>query len=172
MHRLAAQYPHLKIVLNGGLNTLHQVDTHLGLSVGGDKGDSVQEWVCAGEERGGGEGGVHGCMLGRAVYTNPFLFSRADTKYFGASSDMCLTRGQVLERYYDYCERVMQEQEQRQQSGSGLCDPSAEHVPGDEKAGGGQYSKTSDESGGGIKIGKLVDAVKHVFHGCPVSSKQ
>jgi hypothetical protein len=88
------------------------------------------------------------------VWTNPFLFSRADSTMYGASSDPGLTRAQVLDRYYDHCERVMQED----RDGDGR-----EHVFGPATVTG----MGEGEGAGGVKIGKLLDAAKNVFHACP-----
>lgn len=145
MHRLAAQFPDLRFVLNGGLETLEQVDAHLGLpSPDGGGG----QWL---EEGGGGaEGGslLHGCMLGRAAYTDPFLLAGADSRYFGAAEDQDLTRGGVLASYYDYCDRVMwQEPEEEQAEGLGQGGSS------------------------GVKVGELLDATKNLFHGCAGASR-
>eukprot|EP00603_Paraphysomonas_imperforata_P004705 CAMPEP_0114435526 /NCGR_PEP_ID=MMETSP0103-20121206/12891_1 /TAXON_ID=37642 ORGANISM="Paraphysomonas imperforata, Strain PA2" /NCGR_SAMPLE_ID=MMETSP0103 /ASSEMBLY_ACC=CAM_ASM_000201 /LENGTH=420 /DNA_ID=CAMNT_0001605585 /DNA_START=157 /DNA_END=1419 /DNA_ORIENTATION=+ len=159
VHRLVAEYPDLQFVLNGGLTSLGQVDEHMGLTSLGHSDEQQQDWGLP----------VHGCMVGRAVYTNPFLVSHADTKYFGASSDPCLTRGELLERYYDYCGGVMQEGGR----GSGLCDANPDELhevlDGRGHQDVGSASKSSDE--GKVKIGKLLDAAKNVFHSCKGVSK-
>jgi tRNA-dihydrouridine synthase len=162
VHRLVTEYPDLQFVLNGGLGSMQQVDAHLGLGpLSCGEVLHSQPLSDYGEENGWGQP-VHGCMVGRAVYTNPFMFSQADTRYFGASSDPNLTRGQVLERYFDYCDRVMQEG----MEGSGLCDPNPEEQDLVDAAtmDVGSRGKSSDD--GKVKIGKLLDAAKNVFHGC------
>lgn len=47
--------------------------------------------------------GIHGAMIGRAVYHNPLLFATADSTFYGVK-DPCLTRRQILQRYLRYCE--------------------------------------------------------------------
>eukprot|EP00981_Chlorochromonas_danica_P015302 scaffold11566_cov156-Ochromonas_danica.AAC.2 len=53
--------------------------------------------------------GVHGVMLGRAVYNNPLVLAQADSRVYG-KRDPCLTRRQILERYMDYCDYMQSEQ--------------------------------------------------------------
>jgi tRNA-dihydrouridine synthase A len=57
VYRLKQDFPHLTIVLNGGVRTLDEAQAHL--------------------ER------VDGVMLGRAVYENPFVLEQADARFFG-----------------------------------------------------------------------------------------
>eukprot|EP01041_Mallomonas_annulata_P011402 gene11402-23855_t len=82
-HRLARDFPDLKFVLNGGINSFEEVDVHL------------QEYE--------GLPAVNGCMIGRAAFNNPFLFATADSTYFDRA-DPCLSRRSVVERYLDYCD--------------------------------------------------------------------
>ena len=70
-------YPHLCIVINGGVKSLDQVEHHL------------QH--------------VDGVMMGREAYANPYLLSVVDQRFFGDPSDP-YSRQQVLEHYLDYCE--------------------------------------------------------------------
>ena len=78
VYKLKKAYPHLRIVINGGVKSLDQVEHHL------------QH--------------VDGVMIGREAYTNPYLLSVVDRRFFGGTSDPC-SRQQILERYLDYCER-------------------------------------------------------------------
>lgn len=57
VYRLKQDFPHLTIVLNGGVRTLDEAQAHL--------------------ER------VDGVMLGRAVYEDPFVLEQADARFFG-----------------------------------------------------------------------------------------
>lgn len=59
--RIKQQFPHLTIVLNGGITTLDDVKHKLDL--------------------------VDGVMIGRAAVNDPFLFRHADTEIFGADQD-------------------------------------------------------------------------------------
>jgi tRNA-dihydrouridine synthase A len=59
VYRLKEDFPHLTIVLNGGVRTLEEAEAHL--------------------ER------VDGVMLGRAVYEDPFVLAEADRRFFSSS---------------------------------------------------------------------------------------
>ena len=61
VYRLAREHPDLEIVINGGITTLAQCQQHL------------QH--------------VHGVMLGREPYRNPYLLAEVDHELFGASDD-------------------------------------------------------------------------------------
>jgi tRNA-dihydrouridine synthase len=89
VHRLVQDFPELTFILNGGITTLDSVDTHL-FGVG-DMNPPV-----------------HGVMIGRAVYNDPYLLSTVDSRYYGRP-DPCLTRRQVMERYLDHCDKMQAE---------------------------------------------------------------
>jgi tRNA-dihydrouridine synthase A len=75
VQQVKQNFPHLQIVLNGGIMDLTQGKSHL-------------------ED-------FDGVMLGRAAYKNPYLFSNADEAFFGsAKSD--LSRERVLQNYIPY----------------------------------------------------------------------
>ncbi|RDI95658.1 tRNA dihydrouridine(20/20a) synthase DusA [Meiothermus sp. QL-1] len=57
VYRLKQDFPHLTVVLNGGVRTLDEVEAHLAH--------------------------VDGVMLGRAVYEDPFVLAEADARFFG-----------------------------------------------------------------------------------------
>lgn len=74
VYRLKQDFPQLTIVLNGGIRTLDEAQTHL----------------------------IHvdGVMLGRAAYDDPFVLERADQKLFGlAHSTTRLEVAQAMLRY-------------------------------------------------------------------------
>mmetsp|Transcript_17596 Transcript_17596/g.17669 ORF Transcript_17596/g.17669 Transcript_17596/m.17669 type:complete len:252 (+) Transcript_17596:118-873(+) len=48
---------------------------------------------------------MHGCMIGRAAYSNPLMFAQADSSFF-LSPDPPVTRRSVIQRYLTYCEQV------------------------------------------------------------------
>ena len=75
--RLKAAHPHLTIVLNGGISTLDETETHLG--------------------------DVNGVMLGRAAYQTPYLLAEVDQRLFGTTSTPP-TRRAVLEGMIPYIE--------------------------------------------------------------------
>lgn len=57
VHRLQREFPHLAIVINGGITNLQQAREQLAL--------------------------VDGVMIGRAAYDNPYLFTTADGEIYG-----------------------------------------------------------------------------------------
>lgn len=58
VHQVKADYPHLTIVLNGGLKTVTDCAGHIAQ-------------------------GLDGCMVGRAAYETPFMLAEADSVIFG-----------------------------------------------------------------------------------------
>ncbi|MBC7573815.1 MAG: tRNA dihydrouridine(20/20a) synthase DusA [Herminiimonas sp.] len=56
-HRLKREFPHLEIILNGGIKTIADIDAHLSH--------------------------VDGVMLGREAYHNPWLMAGFDSRYYG-----------------------------------------------------------------------------------------
>ena len=84
VHRLKANFPDARFILNGGLNTL-------------------DEAVQAGQ-------GLNGVMLGRAAYHDPWLLAQVDARCFGASqveahaSKTPVSRADVVERMAHYAE--------------------------------------------------------------------
>ncbi len=63
VYRIKALYPELEVIINGGIKTLEECDTHL------------QH--------------VDGVMIGREAYQNPWpLLSQADARYFGDDHDI------------------------------------------------------------------------------------
>lgn len=75
VRRLKAEFPHLEIILNGGIESLGQAETLLG--------------------------DCDGVMLGRAAYTNPYLLAEVDQRLFGTERP-APTREQVLSAFADY----------------------------------------------------------------------
>lgn len=89
VHRLVRDFPELKFVLNGGLNTFEDAQLHMNPA-----GYQFEEERLP---------AVHGVMIGRAAYSNPLLLCTADSVFFG-EKDPCLSRRQILQRYIEYCE--------------------------------------------------------------------
>jgi tRNA-dihydrouridine synthase A len=78
VYRLKREFPEVEIVVNGGIETLADIDVHLAY--------------------------VDGVMLGRAAYHDPYLLAQADARLFGGGA---ATRGQIVERMQYYAaERV------------------------------------------------------------------
>ncbi|MGA8515531.1 MAG: tRNA dihydrouridine(20/20a) synthase DusA [Burkholderiaceae bacterium] len=80
VHRLKKEFPHLVIALNGGINTLAQVNTEL------------QQ--------------VDGVMVGREAYHNPWWMAGWDAQFYGdAAARAGITRDSVEAQMVDYMER-------------------------------------------------------------------
>ncbi|MDB2438081.1 tRNA dihydrouridine(20/20a) synthase DusA [Hellea sp.] len=78
VHAMKARYPHLEIVLNGGVKTLSEAQA---------------------EAR-----GLDGVMLGRAAYHNPWILKDIDAMFYGGS-DFTLAREDIVADLIDYAER-------------------------------------------------------------------
>lgn len=83
VYRLKQDFAHLTIVINGGIQTLQDCQTHL------------QH--------------VDGVMLGREAYQNPWLLAQVDTTLYGASDAPCATRGDVIKALVPYIEKQMRD---------------------------------------------------------------
>ncbi|MDG1065794.1 MAG: tRNA dihydrouridine(20/20a) synthase DusA [Luminiphilus sp.] len=81
VYALKKQFPHLTIVLNGGIQSLEECEHHLTK--------------------------VDGVMLGRAAYQTPWLLSRVDSQLFGAE-DPALSRESVIIKLSDYVETYLE----------------------------------------------------------------
>ncbi|MFI4986700.1 MAG: tRNA dihydrouridine(20/20a) synthase DusA [Alphaproteobacteria bacterium] len=79
VHRLKADHPGLEIVLNGGIMSLEQAESHLPH--------------------------VDGIMIGRAAYHDPYILAEADRRFFDAAAPVP-TRHQVIAGLLPYVERM------------------------------------------------------------------
>lgn len=95
VHRLVKDFPELKFIINGGIQTLGQAkqQVHEPFKFISDCGLDQCDLLPP----------VHGAMIGRVAYSNPLSLCTADSEFYGVN-DPCLTRRQILERYIDYCE--------------------------------------------------------------------
>ncbi len=75
VRQLKREYPDLEIIINGGINTLEQAETLL---------DDLD-----------------GVMVGREIYTNPYLLANVDQQLFGATHP-APSRSEVLDAFRDY----------------------------------------------------------------------
>lgn len=80
VYQLKQDFPDLKIIINGGIKTVEEIQHHLKH--------------------------VDGVMLGRESYANPFLFSVIDHAIFNSGTSLEMTRSQIVEDYLLY---MMQE---------------------------------------------------------------
>lgn len=81
VYQLKQDFPHLTIVLNGGVRTLEEVQAHLAK--------------------------VDGVMLGRAVYEDPFVLEAADWMLFGEAR--ATTRLEVAQAMLHYTEAQLEQ---------------------------------------------------------------
>ena len=80
VYKLKKDFPHLEIVINGGIKNLDQSETHLK--------------------------SVDGVMIGRAAYENPFMLKDVDSKFFNKES--CIeSKKQVLNKYFEYVDKQL-----------------------------------------------------------------
>lgn len=79
-YQLKKDFPQFEILINGGIKTLEEIDTHL------------QH--------------VDGVMLGREAYHNPYMMAAFDQRYYGAGQAP-RSREQVLEAMMPYIEQQL-----------------------------------------------------------------
>jgi len=80
VHAIKRQFPHLGIIINGGIRSLAECRQHLEA--------------------------VDGVMLGREAYHNPWVLQAVDAGLYG-EAPQCRTREGVLERFYPYVEQQL-----------------------------------------------------------------
>ena len=120
VHSLVKEFPELKFILNGGIQTFSAAKTHLSATGHHYCYDELQTKFGSGcIDLPGKTWGienisrniplstqlppVHGIMIGRAAFSNPLLFATADSSFYNIP-DPGLTRRQIVDRYIDYCE--------------------------------------------------------------------
>ena len=81
VYRLKRDFPHLRIVVNGGVRTLDAAHAHLAH--------------------------VDGVMIGREAYHNPYLLAAADRRCFGGLAPV-RTRAEILADYLAYIDAQLQ----------------------------------------------------------------
>lgn len=79
--QLKEDFPHLEIILNGGIKTLDECEAHL--------------------QR------FDGVMLGREAYHNPYLLAQVDARLFG-STEPIISRAEALARMRPYIQQHLQ----------------------------------------------------------------
>ncbi|CAN5323060.1 tRNA dihydrouridine(20/20a) synthase DusA [soil metagenome] len=85
VYQLKQDFPQLKIIINGGIKTVEEVETHLQY--------------------------VDGAMLGREACKNPYLFASLEQRFFNSdvSSSSLPTRQEVLTQYVAYISKQLQQ---------------------------------------------------------------
>lgn len=76
VYQLKEDFPHLEIIINGGITTLEQSQNLLGH--------------------------VDGVMVGREAYSNPYLLAQVDQKIYGDGRPV-ISRDEVMLAFIDYC---------------------------------------------------------------------
>ncbi|HWI15759.1 MAG TPA: tRNA-dihydrouridine synthase, partial [Burkholderiales bacterium] len=92
-YRLKRDFPHLEILINGGVKTLEEIDAHL-LH-------------------------VDGVMLGREAYHNPYLMAAFDARYYGDDAPP-KSRAEVLHAMAPYIREQLAQHGDRNLPGGGL----------------------------------------------------
>lgn len=82
VYRLKQAFPHLTIIINGGIRNLAECEQHL--------------------EH------VDGVMVGRQAYNNPYLLAEVDQRFYGQSKPV-KSRKQIFKEYMNYCEDQLRE---------------------------------------------------------------
>jgi len=80
VYALKRQFPHLMIIINGGVTNLDSAEQHLK--------------------------SVDGVMIGRGAYDNPYLLADVDRRFYNDQGPVA-SRASILEHYIDYCERQL-----------------------------------------------------------------
>lgn len=80
VRQIKKDFPHLTIIVNGGIKTLTEIEEHISL--------------------------VDGVMIGREAYTNPYFLAEIEQKYFSIS-DSLKTRYEVIEQFIPYIEEQL-----------------------------------------------------------------
>lgn len=76
VQKIKQDFPHLTIIVNGGIKTLEEIDDHL------------QH--------------VDGVMIGREAYTNPYFLAEIEKKYFSFNDEDVISRHAVIEKLIPY----------------------------------------------------------------------
>eukprot|EP01039_Chlorochromonas_danica_P008149 gene8151-8991_t len=110
VHRIVKLFPDMQFILNGGIVSFDQASNHLhGYNIYDDYEDEAYSLPA-----------VHGVMIGREAYNNPFSFRHADKLFFPQmvhdDSKPCL-RGDILTKYLDYAVDA----QERELPGSNTC---------------------------------------------------
>lgn len=147
VHKLVQEFPEMKFTINGGIKSFEEAKAHLGWNADQDDegrtegkgGSDLSLLYCANANKRMKTDAssaltpisypVHGVMIGREAYRNPWLFSTADTEFFNlkgtsdtddtaaAPKSMKSTRREILQDYIDYAVRC----QDNKVYGSNLC---------------------------------------------------
>jgi tRNA-dihydrouridine synthase A len=76
VYQLKQEFPNLHIAINGGIKSLSEAQEHLKYT--------------------------DGVMMGREVYSNPYLLTQVDDKIFGTGEGIVVTRDQLVQQICEY----------------------------------------------------------------------
>jgi len=82
VYLLKQEFPHLEIIINGGINSLDESLGHLSK--------------------------VDGVMMGRAAYQSPYILKQVDQRIYGASRPV-ISDGELMDQLYAYIEQRMEQ---------------------------------------------------------------
>lgn len=80
VYKLKQDFPHLTFVINGGIKTVEEINSHLNH--------------------------IDGVMLGREAYYNPYLFSNFDQLFFNSTNNIA-TRHEIAQSMLPYLEQAL-----------------------------------------------------------------
>lgn len=83
VYQIKQEFPHLEIIINGGIKTLDECEQHLKK--------------------------VDGVMMGREAYHNPYLMIDVDQKLYGEPERTRRTQFDVLEEYMEYMQQQLKQ---------------------------------------------------------------
>ena len=81
VYQMKKEFPHLEIIINGGIKTLDECKNHLKY--------------------------VDGVMVGREAYHNPYIMAAVDQEIYGQTKSRVETQQEYLEAYLDYIQQQL-----------------------------------------------------------------
>ena len=81
VYQMKKEFPHLEIIINGGIKTLDECKNHLKY--------------------------VDGVMVGREAYHNPYIMAAVDQEIYGQAESRVKTQQEYLEAYLDYIQQQL-----------------------------------------------------------------
>ncbi|MCO7226438.1 tRNA dihydrouridine(20/20a) synthase DusA [Pleionea sp. CnH1-48] len=82
VYQIKSDFPELEVIINGGIKTLEETESHLKH--------------------------VDGVMIGREAYQNPYILADVDQRFFGATHNK-VARSQVVDKMLPYIEGYLQQ---------------------------------------------------------------
>ncbi|XOV80577.1 MAG: tRNA dihydrouridine(20/20a) synthase DusA [Aestuariibacter sp.] len=82
VYQLKQEFPDLHIAINGGIKSLAEAEEHLQY--------------------------IDGIMMGREVYSNPYLLTQVDTRIFASENVPSVSREEIVQQVCDYAKRHLE----------------------------------------------------------------